>query len=124
MSAQLELPTFVKGENIPDGTHFMSANGVHCYKLPFDEFQKACARGTSEFLKRVPTLSDEQLAKGKRWAIDRLKEASDSTIYLVLPVSAEKKHKAYGMYKSRLNSLLRALEGELAARAAATAFLD
>lgn len=122
MSAQLELPTFAKGDVIPDGTHFISANGVHCYKLPFADFQAACTRGTPEFLKLVPTFDDEKLARAKRWAMDRLKEANDQAIYLVLPVSAAKKHVAYGMYKSRLNALLRAVSGAQAARAAETAF--
>lgn len=124
MSAQIELPTFTKGESIPDGTHFISEKGTHCYKLPFADFQNACTRGTPEFLKIVPTFDDEKLARAKRWAIDRLREVSLANVYVIMPVSAAKKNVAYGMYKSRLNSLLRAVQAELATREAANAFAD
>lgn len=111
MSAQIEMSVVEPGTMIPDGTHFISPNGVHCYKLPKATFDQALAFGSKAGCTSVAEFSDEKLAKALAWAKARLEEKTDQ-IYIILPVSKDKQHVALGMYSKALWAFRKAIEAE------------
>lgn len=121
MSAQIEMTVVEPGTQIPDGTHFISTNGVHCYKLPKATFDQALAFGSRQGLASVAQYSDEKLTKALAWALARLDEKTEQ-IYMIMPVSKAKQHVALGMYRKALWAFRKAVEAEQIRRTSDVAF--
>lgn len=125
MSAtQIEMAVITPGQHIQDGTHFISPNGVHCYKLPKKTFDQVLAFGSNAGLASIASYDDDKLARALAWTRDRLddKGTDADRIYLILPVSKEKQRESLGMYMRNLWAFRKEIQAEQLRRASDTAF--
>lgn len=111
VSSTVTFTEVKKGELIPDGVHFRSENGVHCYKLPRATFDQVLSFGAPENLANVKAYSTEKLARAAAWVAERIAEKTDD-VYLILPVSKAKQKDTLGWYLKRARAFQAAIKAE------------
>lgn len=114
----LVISTIPAKSRIEDGTHFLSANDRHCYMLPRADYDRAVKYSSEEVVaEATKAWTVEQLRGAITWARQRISEKNNNPeMYLIMPVSREKKNDALGMYMSSLWALRKGCEQELGRR--------
>jgi hypothetical protein len=114
----LVVSTIPAKSRIEDGTHFLSANDRHCYMLPRSDYDRAVKYSDDVVVaEATKAWSVDELRGAITWARQRISEKNNNPeMYLIMPVSREKKNDALGMYMSSLWALRKGCEQELGRR--------
>jgi len=112
------------GDLIPDGTHFRSVAGTHCYKVPKPQYDDVVSYGLDEFLVKVDAWALDKIQRAFDYTTARLIERGpkDAQLYLIFPVTKAKQRDALGLYMSRLWAFRNKLQAVRASRSAETQF--
>lgn len=102
---------------IPDGHHWVSANGVKCYKVPQQQMQDVLFTLPNI---NVGKLTEEQLERGLAYVEARYAEKNGE--YFVYPVKFEKQVDINNRYWASLSTFAKALRAEKAQRRANALF--
>jgi hypothetical protein len=116
--------TIGEDEMIPDGAHFISDRGAHCYKVPKSQFDEVCAFGLDESIVGIKSWPAEKIERAHAWTTQLLSEkgGKDNPVFMIFPVTKAKQARALGLYMSRLWNLRKGLEAVRAGRAAEAKF--
>jgi hypothetical protein len=116
--ADLVITTIPPKQRIEDGQHFLSANDRHCFMLPRADYDRAVKYANENVVaEATKAWTVDQLKAAITWARQRIADKNNHPdMYLVMPVSREKKNDALGMYMSSLWALRKGCEAELGRR--------
>lgn len=115
---ELTITTLPPKSRIVDGQHYLSVNDRHCFMLPREDYDRAVKYANEQVVaEATKAWTVEQLKAAITWARHRIADKNNNQdMYLVMPVSREKKNDALGMYMTALWALRKGCEAELGRR--------